>query len=103
MHDCGAPLQGLVAGLNAARRAQGLEPVAFPRTGSYIGTLIDDLVTKARCCVAPLRGPGCTPMPVHSMGLHACTQHAALFVERSPPAQHADATHPCVPSAKLES
>ncbi len=43
-----AGLQGLVAGLNAARRAQGLEPVAFPRTGSYIGTLIDDLVTKAR-------------------------------------------------------
>ena len=37
-----------MAGLNAARRAQGLEPVAFPRTGSYIGTLIDDLVTKVR-------------------------------------------------------
>ncbi|KAK9826172.1 hypothetical protein WJX81_003236 [Elliptochloris bilobata] len=41
-----AAAQGLVAGLNAARRAQGLEPVAFPRTSSYIGTLIDDLVTK---------------------------------------------------------
>lgn len=35
-----------MAGLNAARRAQGLEPVVFPRTSSYIGTLVDDLVTK---------------------------------------------------------
>ena len=52
-----------MAGLNAARRAQGLEPVAFPRTGSYIGTLIDDLVTKARRCAVPLQYPGCTPLP----------------------------------------
>ena len=59
-----------MAGLNAARRAQGLEPVAFPRTGSYIGTLIDDLVTKARCRAVPLQsslgfqGCYCTALPV---------------------------------------
>ncbi|MCP9916294.1 tRNA uridine-5-carboxymethylaminomethyl(34) synthesis enzyme MnmG [Cyanobium sp. ATX 6F1] len=41
-----AAAQGLVAGLNAARRLRGQEPVHFPREGSYIGTLIDDLVTK---------------------------------------------------------
>ena len=43
---CVLVLQGLVAGVNAARRAQALEPVVFPRNTSYIGTLIDDLVTK---------------------------------------------------------
>jgi len=43
-------LQGLVAGLNAARRAQELTPVIIPRNTSYIGTLIDDLVTKV-CAV----------------------------------------------------
>ena len=32
--------------MNAARRAQGLEPVVLPRESSYIGTLVDDLVTK---------------------------------------------------------
>ena len=37
-----------MAGMNAARRAQGLEPVTLPRESSYIGTLIDDLVTKVR-------------------------------------------------------
>lgn len=36
----------LVAGLNAARQVQGQEPVLFPREGSYIGTMIDDLITK---------------------------------------------------------
>ncbi|MEB3332167.1 MAG: tRNA uridine-5-carboxymethylaminomethyl(34) synthesis enzyme MnmG [Synechococcaceae cyanobacterium] len=41
-----AAAQGLVAGLNAARRLRGQEPVTFPREGSYIGTLIDDLVSK---------------------------------------------------------
>ena len=41
-----AAAQGLVAGLNAARRLRGQEPVLFPREGSYIGTLIDDLVSK---------------------------------------------------------
>ncbi|MFM7465472.1 MAG: tRNA uridine-5-carboxymethylaminomethyl(34) synthesis enzyme MnmG [Cyanobium sp.] len=41
-----AAAQGLVAGVNAARRLRGQEPVLFPREGSYIGTLIDDLVSK---------------------------------------------------------
>jgi len=41
-----AAAQGLVAGLNAARLIRGQEPVHFPRENSYIGTLIDDLVTK---------------------------------------------------------
>ncbi len=41
-----AAAQGLVAGLNAARLLRGLEPVHFAREGSYIGTLIDDLITK---------------------------------------------------------
>ncbi len=38
--------QGLVAGLNAARRAAGLAEVEFGRDSSYIGVMIDDLVTK---------------------------------------------------------
>ncbi|MEX0587619.1 MAG: FAD-dependent oxidoreductase, partial [Cyanobium sp.] len=41
-----AAAQGLVAGLNAARLVQGKEPVHFPREGSYIGTMVDDLITK---------------------------------------------------------
>ena len=41
-----AAAQGLVAGVNAARLIGGLEPVHFPREGSYIGTMIDDLVSK---------------------------------------------------------
>jgi tRNA uridine 5-carboxymethylaminomethyl modification enzyme len=41
-----AAAQGLVAGINAALRARGKEPVIFPRTESYIGILIDDLVTR---------------------------------------------------------
>ncbi len=41
-----AAAQGLVAGINAARLCKGQEPVVFPREGSYIGTLIDDLCTK---------------------------------------------------------
>ncbi|MDG1118729.1 MAG: tRNA uridine-5-carboxymethylaminomethyl(34) synthesis enzyme MnmG [Flavimaricola sp.] len=41
-----AAAQGLVAGLNAARLSQDLEPVHFSRTTSYIGVMIDDLVTK---------------------------------------------------------
>jgi tRNA uridine 5-carboxymethylaminomethyl modification enzyme len=41
-----AAAQGLVAGLNAARHVRGETPVHFPRQGSYIGTMIDDLVTK---------------------------------------------------------
>jgi len=41
-----AAAQGLVAGLNAARQVSGQTPVHFPREGSYIGTMIDDLITK---------------------------------------------------------
>ena len=41
-----AAAQGLVAGINAARLVQGKPPVVLERSGSYIGTLIDDLVTK---------------------------------------------------------
>lgn len=40
-----AAAQGLLAGLNAARLAGGLEPVIFSRADSYIGVMIDDLVT----------------------------------------------------------
>jgi tRNA uridine 5-carboxymethylaminomethyl modification enzyme len=38
--------QGLMAGLNAARRTRSLEPVVLGRDQAYIGVLIDDLVTK---------------------------------------------------------
>ena len=41
-----AAAQGLVAGINAALTAKGSEKITLPRSGSYIGTLIDDLVTK---------------------------------------------------------
>lgn len=41
-----AAAQGLIAGINAALRAQGKEPFLLDRASSYIGTLIDDLVTK---------------------------------------------------------
>ena len=41
-----AAAQGLVAGLNAVRQLRGESPVHFPREGSYIGTMIDDLITK---------------------------------------------------------
>ncbi|MEW5301873.1 MAG: hypothetical protein WDW36_004701 [Sanguina aurantia] len=41
-----AAAQGLVAGMNAARVAQGKATVTLSRDSSYIGTLIDDLVTK---------------------------------------------------------
>ncbi len=38
--------QGLVAGINAAHLVKGKDMVVFPREGSYLGTLIDDLCTK---------------------------------------------------------
>ena len=41
-----AAVQGLVAGINAALKIQGREPMVLRRTDGYIGTLIDDLVTK---------------------------------------------------------
>ncbi len=48
-----AGAQGLVAGINAARSALGLEQIILERSSSYIGTLIDDLVSKG--CSDPYR------------------------------------------------
>ncbi len=48
-----AAAQGLVAGINAAKKIQGKEPLILDRASSYIGTLIDDLVTKG--CADPYR------------------------------------------------
>ena len=48
-----AAAQGLVAGINAAHKILGKEPLILDRAGSYIGTLIDDLVTKG--CTDPYR------------------------------------------------
>ena len=41
-----AAAQGLIAGINAARKLQGKEPVILDRSQAYIGVLIDDIVTK---------------------------------------------------------
>ena len=41
-----AAAQGFVAGVNAALKVQGKEPFVLDRASSYIGTLIDDLITK---------------------------------------------------------
>lgn len=48
-----AGAQGLVAGINSALKIQGKEPLILRRDSSYIGTLIDDLVTKG--CSDPYR------------------------------------------------
>lgn len=48
-----AAAQGLVAGINAALKVKGNEPLVLSRASSYIGTLIDDLVTKG--CSDPYR------------------------------------------------
>ncbi len=48
-----AAAQGLIAGVNAARKVQGKAPFVLDRASSYIGTLIDDLVTKG--CSDPYR------------------------------------------------
>lgn len=48
-----AAAQGLVAGINAALKLKGREPLLLDRASSYIGTLIDDLVTKG--CMDPYR------------------------------------------------
>ena len=48
-----AAAQGLIAGINAALKIKGEEPIILDRGGSYIGTLIDDLVTKG--CTDPYR------------------------------------------------
>ncbi len=41
-----AAAQGLVAGMNAVRHARGEEPIEFSRTSSFIGVMIDDLITR---------------------------------------------------------
>ena len=48
-----AAAQGLIAGINAARKLQHKEPFVLDRASSYIGTLIDDLVTRG--CSDPYR------------------------------------------------
>ena len=48
-----AAAQGLIAGINAANKVLGSEPLVLDRASSYIGTLIDDLVTKG--CSDPYR------------------------------------------------
>ena len=48
-----AAAQGLIAGINAARKVQGKPAFVLDRASSYIGTLIDDLVTKG--CMDPYR------------------------------------------------
>lgn len=48
-----AAAQGIVAGINAVRKIMGKEPIILDRATSYIGTLIDDLVTKG--CSEPYR------------------------------------------------
>lgn len=42
-----AAAQGLIAGINAARKLQGKEPIILDRSQAYIGVLIDDIVTKS--------------------------------------------------------
>ena len=41
-----AAAQGLVAGINAALKAQGRDPYIFSRSESYIGVMVDDLITR---------------------------------------------------------
>ena len=48
-----AAAQGMIAGINAVLRLRGEEPFILDRASSYIGTLIDDLVTKG--CSDPYR------------------------------------------------
>ncbi|HTI35925.1 MAG TPA: tRNA uridine-5-carboxymethylaminomethyl(34) synthesis enzyme MnmG [Vicinamibacterales bacterium] len=48
-----AGAQGLIAGTNAARRVQGLQPMVLGRHEAYMGVLVDDLTSKG--CVEPYR------------------------------------------------
>lgn len=48
-----AAAQGLLAGINAARKVHGQAPLILDRGSSYIGTLVDDLITKG--CTDPYR------------------------------------------------
>jgi Glucose inhibited division protein A len=68
-----AAAQGLVAGVNAARVAAGTSVVTFPRENSYLGTLIDDLVTKVRF------GRGALSLS----GQHACWCQRSLSLKAS--------------------
>lgn len=48
-----AGAQGIVAGINAARRARAQDPVTFGRENAYLGILVDDLITRG--CLEPYR------------------------------------------------
>ena len=61
-----AAAQNLVAGLNAARQALGMETVTFRRDEAYIGVMLDDLTTR---CYGPI----------------ACSRHARNIVFLSVP------------------
>ena len=41
-----AAAQGLICGINATNKIKGLDPLVLPRSSSYIGVMIDDLITK---------------------------------------------------------
>jgi tRNA uridine 5-carboxymethylaminomethyl modification enzyme len=50
-----AAAQGLIAGLNAARKAGGQNEVSFDRAEGYLGVMVDDLVLRPTACLP--RGP----------------------------------------------
>lgn len=69
-----AAAQGLVAGINASAYVLGEEELTLPRASSYIGTLIDDLVTKG--CEDPYRMM--TARSEHRLSLRHSTADARL-------------------------
>ena len=57
-----AAAQGLMAGINAAQKLRGAEPLILSRTEAYTGVLIDDLVTLGTRRTLPLvHQPGRAP------------------------------------------
>jgi len=60
-----AAAQGLIAGINAALRLKGEEPFILTRDTSYIGTLIDDLVTKGTNAPYRIMTSGCEYRLLH--------------------------------------